>query len=118
MAGKLWFLVGVGAGYVLGARAGRARYEQIAAKAQGVWHDPRVQDKTEHAQQVVKDKGAAAAAVVAEKAAEAGAKVAEKVKEKVSPEETGETDPTRAPDPLTTPGAAAPGEGPTSQAGP
>jgi hypothetical protein len=40
---KIATLTAVGVGYVLGARAGRGRYEQIAAKARGVWGDPRVQ---------------------------------------------------------------------------
>ena len=77
MAGKISFLVGFGAGYVLGARSGRERYEQIAGKAQEVWRDPRVQEKAGQAQQLVK-----------EKAGEAGSVVAEKVSEKVS-ERTG-----------------------------
>ena len=34
---KLSFLVGAGAGYVLGARAGRARYDAIARLAQAAW---------------------------------------------------------------------------------
>ncbi|CAA9352146.1 MAG: hypothetical protein AVDCRST_MAG29-2321 [uncultured Nocardioidaceae bacterium] len=33
-------------GYVLGARAGRGRYEQIAAFSRRVWNDPRVQRAT------------------------------------------------------------------------
>ena len=45
MAGKLTLLAGFGAGYVLGARAGRDRYDQIVGKARGVWEDPRVQEK-------------------------------------------------------------------------
>ena len=56
MAGKLKMLVGFGAGYVIGARAGRERYDQIAGKAQEWWRDPRIQEKAEHAQQVVKEK--------------------------------------------------------------
>ncbi|MFE0461783.1 hypothetical protein ACFW1A_21275 [Kitasatospora sp. NPDC058965] len=43
---KLSFIVGAAAGYVLGARAGRQRYEQIAAAAQKVASNPRVQDAT------------------------------------------------------------------------
>jgi hypothetical protein len=35
-------LVGLGVGYVLGARAGRERYELIVDKVTGVWEDPRV----------------------------------------------------------------------------
>ncbi|GAA1808056.1 YtxH domain-containing protein [Nocardioides hankookensis] len=92
MAGKISFLVGFGAGYVLGARAGRERYEQIANRAQGVWQDPRVQRRAGQAQEVVKEKAGEAGAKVAEKASEAGSKVAEKVSEKV-----GSDSPTTAP---------------------
>jgi hypothetical protein len=35
-------LVGLGVGYVLGARAGRERYDQIVDTVSGVWDDPRV----------------------------------------------------------------------------
>ena len=35
-------LVGFGVGYVLGARAGRERYDLIVEKVTGVWEDPRV----------------------------------------------------------------------------
>ncbi len=34
--------VGIGIGYVLGARAGRERYDLIVEKVTGVWEDPRV----------------------------------------------------------------------------
>lgn len=56
MAGKMSFLAGIGAGYVLGARAGRERYEQIVTKARDLWRDPRVQEKASHAQHVVQEK--------------------------------------------------------------
>ena len=35
-------LIGLGVGYVLGARAGRERYDLIVDKVTGVWEDPRV----------------------------------------------------------------------------
>jgi sRNA-binding protein len=35
-------LVGLAVGYVLGARAGRERYDLIVEKVSGVWEDPRV----------------------------------------------------------------------------
>jgi hypothetical protein len=59
MAAKLTLLAGFGAGYVLGARAGRDRYDQIASKAQELWRDPRVQEKAGQAQRLVKDKAPA-----------------------------------------------------------
>ena len=67
MAGKLKMLVGFAAGYVVGARAGRERYDQIAAKAQEWWRDPRIQEKAEQAQQVAKQKAGQAQQVVKEK---------------------------------------------------
>lgn len=42
MRSKFLFLVGLSAGYVLGARAGRERYEQIRAAAERLWLSPRV----------------------------------------------------------------------------
>ena len=40
---KLSFLAGFGAGYVLGARAGRERYEQIRRTWDNAKDDPRLQ---------------------------------------------------------------------------
>lgn len=51
---KLLFIVGLGAGYVLGARAGRPRYEQIRTKAADAWEDPRVQKVVTETQDFVK----------------------------------------------------------------
>jgi hypothetical protein len=44
------------AGYVLGARAGRQRYEQIVDQAQRVWSNPKVQQATRTAQDKAKEK--------------------------------------------------------------
>lgn len=71
MAGKLSFLVGFGAGYVLGARSGRERYDQIADKAQQLWRDPRVHERAGHAQQVVQEKTSRAGQMVKEQVASA-----------------------------------------------
>ena len=43
MRGKFLFITGGLLGYVLGARAGRKRYEQIAATANSVWNAKPVQ---------------------------------------------------------------------------
>jgi hypothetical protein len=42
---KTMLLIGLGAGYVLGSKAGRERYEQIRAKWQQAWSNPMVQEK-------------------------------------------------------------------------
>ncbi|SKB10451.1 YtxH domain-containing protein [Aeromicrobium choanae] len=55
MAGKLTFLVGAAAGYVLGTRSGRERYDQIVSQAQRLWKDPRVQDATEKVQHAAQE---------------------------------------------------------------
>jgi oxygen-dependent protoporphyrinogen oxidase len=43
MQGRIMFVAGAAVGYVLGARAGRRRYEQIKAAADRVWNDRNVQ---------------------------------------------------------------------------
>ncbi|MBA2954602.1 YtxH domain-containing protein [Nocardioides sp. MAH-18] len=80
---KLKMLVAFGAGYVLGSRAGRERYEQIVDKAQGVWHDPRVQRKASQAQGVVQEKASQAGDVIAEKAGHAASQAGNAVKDKL-----------------------------------
>jgi gas vesicle protein len=52
---KLTLLAAFGGGYVLGAKAGRERYEQIKQTAQQVADDPRVQNVSHQAQHFVRD---------------------------------------------------------------
>src|SRR5919112_4600621 len=47
--GRLTLGLGLGVGYVLGARAGRARYEQIKTAAAGFMERPEVQQTLEKA---------------------------------------------------------------------
>jgi len=72
---KLMLLVAGGVGYVLGARAGRERYEQIKRTATRVKEDPRVQEKAHQAADLAKDK----APVVKDKVASAASTAADKV---------------------------------------
>src|SRR5829696_2046929 len=44
MRGKLMFISGLAAGFVLGSRAGREKYEEIRANARKVWEHPSVQE--------------------------------------------------------------------------
>ncbi len=44
MRGKLLFLGGLAAGFVLGARAGREKYEEIVSTARKVKEHPTVQE--------------------------------------------------------------------------
>ncbi|WP_441246214.1 hypothetical protein [Kitasatospora sp. McL0602] len=62
---KLTLVAGVGIGYVLGARAGRQRYEQISKTARQIAQNPRVQDaagKARHQAGAVAGKAAGAVA--------------------------------------------------------
>ncbi|WP_166785763.1 MULTISPECIES: hypothetical protein [Cryobacterium] len=49
MRGKLLFITGGFVGYVLGARAGRKRYDQIVASAENLWNAPPVQRRVNEA---------------------------------------------------------------------
>jgi SLT domain-containing protein len=64
---KLSMLAAGAVGYVLGARAGRERYEQIAAGARRVWASPRVQQASQDAANLAREK----APVVGQKLADA-----------------------------------------------
>ncbi|ROT25878.1 hypothetical protein [Micromonospora sp. HM5-17] len=44
MRGKLWFVGGLAVGFVLGARAGRERYEQLVLQGRKVLDHPTVQE--------------------------------------------------------------------------
>jgi isopropylmalate/homocitrate/citramalate synthase len=57
---KLNFVVGLAIGYVLGTRAGRERYEQLAKSARDLSHNPRVKGAARQARQAT---GAAAGRV-------------------------------------------------------
>lgn len=76
---KLTLLTAAAAGYVLGARAGRERYEQIAAGARKVARNPKVQSAKQQTQSVAAEKAAAAGSAAAEKAKQAAASVSDKV---------------------------------------
>jgi hypothetical protein len=64
---KVTLVVGVGLGYVLGARAGRERYEQIARTARQIAQNPRVQDVACKARQQAGTVAGKAAGAVADR---------------------------------------------------
>ena len=76
---KLATGVGLAAGYVLGTRAGRDRYEKIKHTTTDLWNDPRVQDKVHAAGDVAKEKAHDAGETLKEKSQEAGEALKEKV---------------------------------------
>ncbi len=81
---KLTLLAGVAVGYVLGARAGRERYEQIKAGATRVAHNSKVQAAAGKAQETVTQQAATAADVAKEKVSDAASTAADKVRREAS----------------------------------
>lgn len=71
MASKLPFIVGLGAGYVLGTRAGRAQYERIKATATRVAEQPFVREKVDTASTRAQEYIRAQGAVVTDKLVDA-----------------------------------------------
>jgi hypothetical protein len=72
---KLMMLVALAAGYVLGARAGRERYDQIMGLMTKVKDNPRVQSTAHQAVDLAKEQ----APVVADKVTHAASAAASKV---------------------------------------
>ena len=80
MRNKLLLLVGAAAGYILGARAGRERYDQIADQASKAWSNPKVQETVEQVK--------AKAPEVAQKVGDQAKSRAGEVKSKVTGQES------------------------------
>jgi hypothetical protein len=84
---KSGFLVGLGAGYVLGAKAGQERYQQIADAAGKLRENPGVQRLTGEVNKTVsvsKDRVAETAAAKADQARQTVAVKADQAKEAVA----------------------------------
>ncbi|MBO0846062.1 MAG: hypothetical protein J2P22_11675 [Nocardioides sp.] len=77
---KLMLLVAFGLGYVLGARAGKERYAQIAGAFDKVRSNPHVQETTHHAVDVAKQQAPVVADKVTSAASSAASAAAQKVK--------------------------------------
>jgi uncharacterized protein YjbJ (UPF0337 family) len=81
---KTQLLAAAAIGYVLGARAGRERYEQIKTGAQKVARDPRVQAAGHKAQDAVASQAAHAAEMAKDKVTDAASTAADKVRRETS----------------------------------
>ena len=77
---KLTLLVAGAAGYVLGARAGRQRYDQISATASRVMGNPRVQAAKRQAADVAAEQASHLGEKAKETATSLAATAAEKVR--------------------------------------
>jgi hypothetical protein len=91
---KSGFLVGLGAGYVLGTKAGQERYQQIVDAAGRLRENPSVQRLTGEVNKTVsagKDRVAETAAAKADQAKETVSAKADQAKEAVSSKVGGNT---------------------------
>lgn len=52
---KITMAAAAGVGYVLGARAGREKYDQLAEKAESLWNNPKVQKGKRRAEEKAKN---------------------------------------------------------------
>ncbi|OIH99681.1 MULTISPECIES: hypothetical protein [unclassified Curtobacterium] len=78
MRGKLLFVAGAALGYVLGSRAGRARYEQIKTVSGKIWNSNGVQKGVHVAEDFVADKTPDVAEFIGETTKKAVRKVGQK----------------------------------------
>ena len=83
MKGKLTLLAGAAIGYVLGAKAGRQRYEQIIGRATKAWSSDPVQVKVETAKEAVRTK----APMIADKVSAVAKTTGSKLKDKATAED-------------------------------
>lgn len=102
---KFTLSVAAAAGYVLGARAGRHRYEQIASASRRVWRDPRVQ----RASTQVQDRAA-------ETVRQAAPAVKDAVKDKVTRSGSEGSTPPPPPPPTSVTPPVSPDQAPTASA--
>ncbi|MBB2894050.1 hypothetical protein [Flexivirga oryzae] len=65
---KLTFAVGIAAGYVLGTRAGRGRYEQIKQVSSRAWNHPAVVEQRQKTSAQIKQRGPEVAAAAGQAA--------------------------------------------------
>jgi hypothetical protein len=77
---KLLIVAAAAGGYVLGAKAGRERYEQIRHHASTLWNSGPVQQGVHEAEGAAKHAAQAAGARVADAASSASSKVAARVR--------------------------------------
>ena len=104
MKAKATLLVGAAIGYVLGARAGRQRYEKIKARGQDLWQHPKVQEQVGHAQALAREKAPDVQQKLAEATSRVTAVVGDKLGDKLGEKLHADDDPAPAV-PGTPPGA-------------
>ncbi|NAZ82650.1 YtxH domain-containing protein [Kineococcus sp. R8] len=102
MKGKALFLVAGATGYVLGARAGRERYEQISRAAGRLWGSPAVQTRVVDLEDKATGAAKQAGSKVQEQVSSAASSVVDGVKAKVSSGSSSDTGSAAAGAPVTT----------------
>ena len=98
MRGKILIVTGLAVGYVLGARAGRERYEEIKRAASKFWNNPRVKEQVERVEDFAKDKAPEVVGFLSDNAKKVVAQVTSKkaTSRKATAGSTPRTSPARA----------------------
>lgn len=76
---KLSFSAGLAVGYVLGAKAGQKRYEQIKGRASKVWTSDPVQTRVDTVKETVKEQAPVMAAKLGDVARSAGSSAKDRI---------------------------------------
>jgi len=108
MKGKALFLVAGATGYVLGARAGRERYEQISRAAGRLWGSPAVQTRVVDLEDKATGVAKQAGSKLQEQVSSTAGSVVDGVKAKVSSSGSDTTTSATGPASTTTPPVAEP----------
>jgi len=88
MGQKTGFLIGLGAGYVLGARAGRQRYEDIRRWWGQFSGNPTVQRAAERTKDVATESAKRGLSVVQQRVEKAGSAVRDRLRREDNPTDT------------------------------
>jgi hypothetical protein len=79
MKRRTWLFIGVGIGYVLGAKAGRERYQQIRNIAHGIAENPPIRQFLDEVKELSDSGSTAARSKLGDQLREASALIREKM---------------------------------------
>ncbi|HEV7948853.1 MAG TPA: YtxH domain-containing protein [Glaciihabitans sp.] len=91
MQGKIMFVLGAAAGYVIGTRKGRQGYEKLKQQASDFWQNPQVQRTVNNAEDFAREKIPVVGEKVSAAAKKATHSVDEAVKNRVKSDDSNES---------------------------
>lgn len=107
MKGKIAFVLGAAVGYVLGSRAGRARYEQIKRGAETLWNTEPVQKGVGAVREAIDDRADEVKAFIRRASSDAFSNIARQTAPKPAASKPASANPAATPKRTPSPEAAA-----------